>query len=152
MPFDVLVDTEKWKAGRYQIILWILMVLGLLVGLVFLGKSLTPEGYKVLTWPEWQICLAHQVYEKELRTLQNDVDILVELVNQAPDPVRAQIVCDKISGQVNEGQPALSISRQAIALAAGSVEQWSVGTISKDEALTALQAAINSVDSAGRGR
>lgn len=151
MPIDVLVDTEKWKAGRYQIIFWVLMVLGLLAGLIFLGRSLTPEGNKVLTWPEWQICLAQKAYQKELGMLQKDVEVLVEIVNQPPDPVRAQIVCDKISEQLIEGQPALAMSRTALAQAAVSVEQWSVGAISRGEALTALQAAIYSIDSARAG-
>jgi hypothetical protein len=145
MPIDVYVDTEKWKAGRYPILLWILLVLGLLAGLIFLGKSLTPEGNKILSWPEWQILLAHRAYEKELAQFQQDIGILADLVNQPPDPVRAQVVCDKISAQTQDGQPALAVPREALSNASNAIEQWAVGAATQDDALTALQAAIQAI-------
>jgi hypothetical protein len=136
---------EKWKAGRYQVVLWTVLVLGLLAGLIFLGKALTPEGGKVLTWPEWQILLADRAYEKELSLLRQDAEILAGLVNQSPDPVRAQVICTKISAQTLEGETALAIPRDAISTAADAVQQWAVGAITRDEALSSLDTAIQSI-------
>jgi hypothetical protein len=148
MPIDILLDAEKWKAGRYALIFWVLLVLGLLAGLVFLGRSLTPAGDRVLSWSEWKILLAHRAYAKELAQLQQDVQVLSGLVSQSPDPVRAQVVCDRILAQAQAGEPALAVSREALSSASSAVEQWAIGAATHDEALTALQAAIQAIQAA----
>jgi hypothetical protein len=145
VPIDVYVDTDQIRARQYLLILWIVLVLGLLSGMIFLGKSVTPQGGKVLTWSEWQILLAHRSYEKELVQLQQDAEILAELVKQSPDPVRAQFICDRITTHTLDGQAALTVQRSALAEAADAVQQWAVGATIRDEALLSLDAAIQSL-------
>ena len=145
MPIDVYINTDEWKARRYPLILLVLLIAATLVGLVYLGRALTPEGGKVLTWSEWQVLLARRAYDRELAELEKDVAELVELVNRPADPVRAQIVCGRISAHTDEGEVSLVQVRAQIAAAAETVQQWAVGALSRDDALIAVDAAVQAL-------
>jgi hypothetical protein len=145
VPIEVLINTEEWKAKRLPILLLVLISLGLLAGLVFLGKAYTPGSDRVLTWGEWQLLLARRAYSLELGGLQKDMDVLVQLAAQPPDPVKAQIACEQISSRTNTGLASLALQRDAVGAAAQSVQQWAMGSLSKDEVLVSLNAAVQSL-------
>ncbi|MRR32018.1 hypothetical protein EG834_17190 [bacterium] len=142
MPIDITVNVDELKARRYPLILLSVLILCVLAGFVFLGRSLTPAGEKLLTWSEWQIFQARRAYNNELQGLRRDVEELAALVNEPADPVRAQIVCKRIISHTLDGQASLAYCRESVADAAAAVEQWAVGVESLDHALTALEFAV----------
>ncbi len=145
MPIDVYINTDEWKARRYPLILLMILIIAALVGLVFLGKALTPDGAKVLTWSEWQVLLARRAYDRELARLMKNAAELVDLVNNPVDPVRAQIVCSRISAHTVDGEMSLIQVRAQIAAAAGTVQQWAVGALPRDDALVAVDIAVQAL-------
>lgn len=145
MPIEVLINTEEWKAKRLPILLLVLISLGVLVGLVFLGKAYTPQNDRVLTWGEWQLLLARRAYSLELGELQKDVDVLAQLAAQPPDPVKAQIACEQVSSRTSTGLASLALQRDLVGAAALAVEQWAMGSLSKDEALVSLNNAVQNL-------
>ena len=125
-----------------------LVVLVALVGLGWLGKTVTPEGNRVLSWPEWEIRKARQTYGVELGQLQKDTDDLAGLINGRPDAVRAQVVSDRIVREEQNGQAALEVQRVVIAQASEAVRAWAVGSGTREEAQVALQNAITALQEA----
>ncbi len=145
MPIDVYINTDEWKARRYPLILLMLLIAATLVGFVLLGRALTPEGGKVLTWSEWQVLLARRAYDREITRLEKDAAELVDLVNRPADPVLAQIVCSRISAHTVDGEVSLTQVRAKIAAAAGTVQQWAVGALSRDDALVAVDTTVQAL-------
>ncbi len=113
--------------------LWVpaLLLIPVVLVLGWLGARYTaadPAGYPlVLSWSEWQIIQAKQVYAAELDTLRREATGLVDLLNQEPDPVRAQITAERIARSYSKGQPALAYQRELLIAAAAAVQDWSVG-------------------------
>jgi hypothetical protein len=117
----------------------------LLLGLGWLGHASLPSGDQFLTRSEWQFLKADLAYRKELSHLQGTLEILANLLNERPDPVRAQLVAESIQRQASQGQPALAYQREKLVLAAQAVSDWAVGAIEHEAARQALQEAIQSL-------
>jgi len=119
------------------------------VGLGALGRLVTPAGDKLLTWSEWQVLQARHAYRQELSRLRQDVEALAGLLDQSPDPVRAQLVAEQALAHSQVGQETLAPQRQAVALAAEALRNWAVGAEDRQIAVAALLQAILTLEEAG---
>ena len=135
--------------------LWVaaLLLIPVILVLGWLGVRYTaadPAGYPlVLSWSEWQVIQAKQVYTAELDTLRREATGLVDLLNQEPDPVRAQITAERIARSYSKGQAALAYQRELLTTAAGAIQTWSVGAMPLEQAQAALQQALDALGSGG---
>ncbi len=116
-----------------------------LLGLAALGRSFSPlsesAGTRVLTWNDWQLVKAQRRFESERVLLRSDVDQLAALLNQAPDPVAAQLLAQRIGQRLATGEPALQPARTALLQAAQAVAGWSAGASEPEAATASVQAA-----------
>ena len=116
-----------------------------LLGLGALGKPYTPVtatgDTRLLTWDDWQLVKAEQRYTSEREALRTDADSLAALMNQAPDPVAAQILVQRIARHTTAGEAALLSARSALQQAAQDVASWTAGVLDRDTAITSLQIA-----------
>lgn len=135
--------------------IWIavLLLIPVLLGLGWLGAGYTAAdkaGYPVvLSWSEWQIVQARQVYATEQEALRREVESLADMLNQEPDPVRAQITAERIVRAYSKGQAALTYQRELLINAAGAVQDWSVRALPLNQAQAAMQLAINALGAGG---
>lgn len=135
---------------KQSIARWPWLSLGLVVLAVLalgaLGSRYTPrddQGYPQLLSPnEWQIILARQAYTAELGYLRREAGLLADLLNQDPDPVRAQITAERIERSYRSGQPALEYQRTALVTAAKTVQDWAAGALPGEQAQQAVEDAI----------
>jgi len=117
----------------------------LILGLV--GWILLPD--RVLTWTEWQVIQQSLAYNQEIRLLTRNADRLADLLQGSPDPVRAQLVMEKVHRHLHQMELAsLEIPRDALATAADAAYSWSLGTVEKGAAVAALQEANQSIQKA----
>lgn len=116
-----------------------LVVIGLIAVLTIgaLGRAVTPEGDRVLTWGEWKILNAQKVYVAELQELRKASDELAGLLNNRPDPVRVQMQVDRLEKNLVDGQASLSEQRAALFAAAEAIRSWSLGQIAREQAVSA---------------
>lgn len=117
-----------------------------LLALGALGWWLTPQhdaepGF--LTWTEWQIFKGANAYQRELARLQQETDALADMLTEAPEPVRAQLLATRLSRDLATGEPALAYARDLLLQAALSVQAWAVGA-------DTLEAAQQAVAQSGR--
>jgi hypothetical protein len=116
-----------------------------MVGLGMLGKPyspVTPAGEtRLLTWSDWQLFKAEQRYTAEREVLRADDDALAALLNQAPDPVAAQILAQRVARDTVDGEAALLSARNALQQAAQDVASWTAGALDQGTAVTSLQTA-----------
>jgi hypothetical protein len=117
----------------------------LLVILGWLGHAYLPSGDKFLTRTEWQFLKASLAYRKELSQLQAAVETLADLLNDRPDPVRAQLVAESVQRLASQGQPALSYQRGKLLEAAQAVSDWAVGAIEREVAGQALDVTVQAL-------
>jgi len=126
-----------------------IVVLIVILALGWLGEPYTmlaEDGKpKVLTFQDWRFLQAEQAYEDERQVLRQDVEHLVNLVNGQPNPVQVQLDVDEVLKHTQSGVPALDAARKSVTTAAMAVREWSVGTLDRDTALTALQDAVRSL-------
>ena len=66
---------------------------------------------------------------------------MAALLNQAPDPVAAQMLAGRIARHSANGEAALQQARLALQQAAQEAASWSAGTLDRDAAIASLQAA-----------
>jgi hypothetical protein len=143
MEFELEFD-HRWNWT------WMLPVMLLLMaGLGTLGRALTPVGDKLLTWSEWQVLQMRQAYRQELTVLRKDVEILAGLLEDAPDPVRAQLAAEQVLAHTQQGQEMLTTQREAVALAAVALRDWAIGAVERQIAEVALDQAIYMLEEAG---
>jgi hypothetical protein len=91
------------------------------------GWFVLPDG-KVLTWSEWQVFQQHQQYIREVGLLTRNADALVGLTQGPPDPVRAQLLSEKVSRDLDDVTLAALAGPKAELLAAVDIAvQWSLG-------------------------
>ncbi|NIM93328.1 MAG: hypothetical protein GTO18_06415 [Anaerolineales bacterium] len=109
-----------------------------LLGLVLLGRAVTPEGGGLLTLEAWKLLRENHAYDAELSTLQQNADELASLLNERPDPVRAALAADRIQQSALDGHPALALQREALSHAAEEVRIWAVGGGAREDAEVAL--------------
>ena len=137
--------------SQYRWFLIGLAAILLLAGLGWLGYTFTPGEDQLLTWSEWQVAKAQRAYQDELGRLQEAVDSLAALLETQsgglyrPDPVRAQLVAERIQRLTREGQPALQYPREKLALAAQAVSDWAVGASEYEVARLAVEEAIQAL-------
>jgi hypothetical protein len=115
---------------------------GLLIGLAAIGRALTPEGGGLLTPSAWRLRTAERAYATELTELRRQAEALADLMNDPPDAVRAGIVADRIEQLTRDGEPGLTLQRQALVEAATQVRLWSMGGAERQQAEEALAQAI----------
>jgi len=145
MTPDMELDLSDY---RYHFIA--LAVLLLLAGVGWLGSAYTPAGDQPLSWSEWQVMKARRAYLKELAELQAAAESLAALLNDRPDPVRAQLAAENIQRLTGKGLPALVYQRGKLALAAQAVSDWAVGAIDHATALQALDQVIQALSPQSR--
>jgi len=138
-----LTDLKKlitrWPWLSLSLVALAMLVLGA-VGSRFTSRD--EQGYPQLLDPmEWQIILARQAYTAELNSLRQETELLVQLLNENPDPVRAQITAERIARSYRSGQPALSYQRTALIAAAQAVQDWAAGVLTVEQAQQAVQSA-----------
>ena len=124
---------------------WIGLLLVIAVALVAigaLGRAVTPQGEKLLTWSEWQVRQARQAYLEELDLLRQDADLLAGLLSNTPDPVRAQLAAGQVLEHTGEGQAALAVQRQALVDATLAIQEWAMGAGEYEPARAALEQAV----------
>ena len=119
----------------------ILLVVGT-VGLMLIGRVVTPIEIGILSWSDWQLLKEQRVYRSELESLQGEVDILVEMLNGRPDPVETQLVARRMLQDLRDGHPALDYQRDLTIQAVSAVRDWSTGAIERDEAVLRVNEAI----------
>ena len=116
-----------------------------LLGLGMLGKPYTPVSAagdtRLLTWNDWQLFKAEQRYTAEREVLRADDDALAALLNQAPDPVAAQILAQRVARDTVDGEAALLSARAALQQAAQDVASWTAGALDQNTAVASLQTA-----------
>jgi hypothetical protein len=96
-----------------------------------------------LTWDDWQVLKAERQYTSERTVLRSDADALASLLNQAPDPVVAQLLEERISRHTSNGQAALLTARTALLQAAKDAASWTSGGLDRDTAVASLQTATD---------
>ena len=116
-----------------------------LVGLGYLGMPVTPydsSSPRTLGWADWRFLQAEREYRRELDILRSYADQLAEAIDTQPNPVAIQILVERVLRQTTSGDPALEVTRAALAQAATDVRDWSTGILDRDQALLSLQLAI----------
>lgn len=119
------------------------LAVGVIVGMAAIGRAVTPEGGGLLTPSAWQLRSTERVYAAELAGLRRQVEALADLMNQAPDAVRAGMAADRIEQLTRDGHPALSLQREIVAEAATEVMLWAMGGAERQQAEEALTRAID---------
>lgn len=133
------IEVELGKGWHWALLPLALLVL---VGLVLLGRSVTPKGSSLLTPAEWGLLKAERAYREELGDLRQAAEELAALLNARPDPVRAGLAADRAEQLALEGQPALALQREALTRAAEAVRLWAMGGGSREDAEVALAEAV----------
>jgi hypothetical protein len=128
---------------RLQLIF--LTVSVLLLGVGWIGHAYLPSGDKFLTRTEWQFLKASLAYRKELSRLQASTETLANLLNDRPDPVRAQLLAERMQRLASQGQPVLEYQRVKLIEAAQAVSDWAVGAIEREAARLVLEEAIQAL-------
>jgi hypothetical protein len=128
--------------SRYRLLLVLLAAILLLSSIGWLGHAYLPSGDKLLSRTEWQVLKADLAYRKELSRLQDAAGDLAALLNDRPDPVRAQLTHESIQRLTRQGQPALGYSREKLAAAAQAISDWAVGAIEREVASQVLEEAL----------
>jgi len=127
---------------RSALVASISLVAVIVLGLV--GWAVLPD--RVLTWTEWQVIQGSLAYNRELRSLQHSADRLAELLNSPPDPVRTQLVTEKVRREMTGMEIAsLQGQRESLMSAVNAIEQWSLGSEDQDAAVSAIQLANQSI-------
>jgi hypothetical protein len=118
------------------------LVIVLLAGLVLIGRAVTPPGGGILTPSAWKLRQAERDYLAEMDELRQEAQELADILNRAPDAVRAGLAADRIAQLTASGHAALSLQRQALSDAAEAVRLWAMGGSERLEAEEALSTAI----------
>lgn len=134
------IELEFGK-GMWHVVLPLAM--GVIIGLAAIGHAVTPEGGGILTPSAWQLRSAERAYAAELADLRRQAEALADLMNQAPDAVRAGMAADRIEQLTRDGHPGLSLQREALAEAAIEVRLWAMGGAERQQAEEALTHAID---------
>ena len=129
-----------------------LILLGILAVVVFgfAGYAVTPKSSHgsaiLLTWDEWHLAKARFAYTNEKYSMQKDVQLLRSVLDGEADPVRTQILADRMLKNYQDGLITLSIERDILNRAIQAVRDWSIGTMTYEEADQAVQAGEAALD------
>lgn len=129
---------------KIQIALLGLAVLLGLAGLGAVGRFVSPleDGRpRPMSWADWEAWKARRAFRDDIRRLREDAEALAVLLNGDPDPVRAQILAERIFARHREGTPLSAPAREALMAAARAAVRWSVGAADRAEAVRAYEEA-----------
>ncbi len=146
---EIELNLNRWRQQIWESaggLVLVLLVALFLIGL--LGKAFTPASKTVLSWSEWQIVKIEKAYDQQLSIYQQFAESLSQLINETPDPVRAQVVSDQILQNTASGLRALERPRLGLQVAAQAVRQWAIGAGSLDSAQASLNTAIQLIQAA----
>ena len=126
--------------------LWLFVAVAaaaMLIGLGALGRVVTPQPPHVLTWSDWRFLAVQREYRRELAALREDGRTLAALVKGRPSVEtawKAEEILKRLQG--DEGLPVLNRRRQAVAAAAQAVVAWASGTATRQQAVKAVNHAL----------
>lgn len=126
--------------------LWVLIAILIAVALVgfgALGRVVTPNPPRVLTWSDWRFMEVQREYRRELAELRQDGQTLTALLASKPSietAWKAQEILKRVQG--GKGLPVLEARREAVAQAAQAVMDWAGGTATKKDAVKAVKDAL----------
>lgn len=127
-----------------------MLALVLLAGLALVGHAVTPPGGGILTPSAWNLRQAEREYEAELGELRQAAQDLADILNRAPDAVRAGLAADRIAQVTASGHPGLALQRQALSEATEGVRLWAMGGDDRAAAEEALARAASLLKGEGR--
>jgi hypothetical protein len=121
----------------------VLVILGLI------GQPYTrtgSEGYsQVLSWDGWRWFLMEQQYQAQLKQLQQEANLLIEMLNASPDPVNAQLFRERVERQYRSGSPLLAYARKLLLTAAANVQDWTVGAVTYEHAAASIDQLVKAL-------
>jgi hypothetical protein len=123
---------------------WILagVTLLALIGLGVLGNFYTPELARVIWWTDWAEWKVERQYCKELAQMQKDLGELADILQDRPDPVRAELAAARMEQRHTSGLSLLEGQRKVAIAAAQAVRDWAAGYEKYDIAVQAVNEAI----------
>ncbi|MBN1978268.1 MAG: hypothetical protein JW918_12805 [Anaerolineae bacterium] len=123
---------------------WILAgaILLALIGLGLLGSLHTPEPARVIWWTDWTAWKVERQYRKELAQMQKDLGELAGILQDRPDPVRAELAATRMEQRHASGLGLLEGQREVAVVAAQAVRDWAAGYEKYDVAVQAVNEAI----------
>jgi len=136
---------------RLLVPLGVLMGVLVVVGLTLLGRAYTPDPARVIRWADWQAAKVERQYRRELAGLRQDLSDLAEMLRDNPDPVRAEMAASRVAQRHADGLGLLARQREAVVAAAEVVRDWAAGYAGYDEAVAAVNAAVEVLDNTGGG-
>jgi hypothetical protein len=143
MEFDLEGIEFDFGDRGYLGLLALLAVVVMLVGIGYLGFTITPpETKRLISWGDIQVLRMEKAYREELGSLQQSLETIVVMVNAPADPVRAQVVADEITHLVNHGEmEALAPQRMQLLAAAGALRSWASGVADREFAVQEIEGA-----------
>lgn len=114
-----------------------------------IGYQLAPAVAQPLSPAAWQEVQMRQAYGRDLAQLSAWTDQLADLLNQRPDAVGVQLAIARMQQGLEGGNPLLEPIRSAVKDAADGVTAWSLGQLSRDDAVALVQRAQALIAEAG---
>ena len=123
---------------------WILAgaILLALIGLGVLGSFYTPAMARVIWWTDWTEWKIERQYRKELAQMQKGLGELADILQNRPDPVRAELAAARVEQRHASGLGLLEGQRKVAIAAAQAVRDWAAGYEKYDVAVQAVNEAI----------
>jgi hypothetical protein len=123
---------------------WILAgaILLALVGLGVLGNFYTPELARVIWWTDWTEWKVERQHRKELAQMQKDLGELADILQDRPDPVRAELAAARMEQRHASGLGLLEGQRKVAIAAAQAVRDWAAGYEKYNVAVQTVNQAI----------
>jgi len=126
------------------------VILALLLGFGLLGAAVTPvddDGQPVLlTAGRWTAArLARQANAETEALVTDAADLRNLLKREHPDPINAMLLAQRIYAEHRTGSTATVAARQRLIAAAEVTARYAVGAASRQEAIAAYQAAMDSI-------
>lgn len=122
------------------------LVVLVLISFGAVGRLYTPLPARLFTWEDWSEMRMRQQHERELAQLTLFCDRLANALNEVPDAVKVQVLVQSGTVEVQQGTlPTLNEARGLVLEASVAVRDWSVGKLSREEALVYLDLAVESL-------
>jgi hypothetical protein len=141
----IRITVERWLFFSALTLLGLLAV----AGLALLGRAYTPHPARLVGWSDWQALGIERQYRRELAALRADASELAGMLRQRPDPLRAETAAARLTQRHARGLDVLAYQRESVVAAAEAVRAWAAGYETYDSAVTAANAALESLDGLG---
>ena len=137
------MEIELEFQGKKKALLWGLVILVALIGLIMLGRSVTPSPPRLLSWSDWRFMALQREYSAELGRMRRDAAELANLLDGEPT-LRTAWQAERLANRWRKARVVepLSARKEALAQAAQAVEDWAVGRLAKSNAQEAVSRAI----------